>query len=787
MEKLIKQIDKSLENNGLSSALFAKVLLEKREQLKTELSIGDYIKARRVTHKKNKNKTPRVCLVTEELAGIAPSGGIGAAFMELAKELNENDVAVDVLYCSSTYLGRSEKLTQILTKLEKNVGRILTLDIEKYCNQPYTPQKISYAIYKWLESRDGDYDIIHFHDYKGLGFYSVLAKHQALSLTNSIINIQTHGPLRWALEANSKFFTHTEQLRIDFMEKVSLELSDSITSPSSYMLRWLKNNGFLSEAKENCQIIKNCISEIPKNEHRSGEKKIKNLIYFGRHEQRKGLRIFCTALKIINKKLKENKITVIFLGGPGEVNDAPSMFYLENEARTWEFEFIFKTGLQRDETLNFLWAAEDPLVCVCSPYENSPYAASEAISLGLPLIVSNAGGAKELFSDPNYEGIIEMNPNNLARTIEIFIKQPPCNPAPSETSVDIAQKWLNYHRQIQKLYLSNKINSLLSDMSKLPLVSVIITHFERPYKLIDTIKSIILQTYPKIELIVVDDGSRSEETLFILERKVMPLLTLCKGKIVRQANKYLGAARNSGLEVSTGEYLCFIDDDDIALPTLIEDLLIGMKASNADVLIALNSYMPVSDRDNLKNSVKNVKYVNFPVSYLPTGGPLSLAALENCLGAATSLIKKEALLEVGGYTEIRDVGHEDYELYTKLCAIEKRIYVCPRVLYLYETGRPSMLSKTSISENLQRNFSAYVCDARSRDLISLQIGQRLERELESRLLWTLSGRNESLIQEILMSQHDRDLLLRNYLKLLSFEGKKNTRFFTALLSDLGEE
>jgi glycosyltransferase involved in cell wall biosynthesis len=94
-----------------------------------------------------------------------------------------------------------------------------------------------------------------------------------------------------------------------------------------------------------------------------------------------------------------------------------------------------------------------------------------------------------------------------------------------------------------------------------PLVSVIIPSYNHGQYLLDALKSIWLQNYPAIEIIVVDDGS-TDNTREIL--KEIPGV-----KYIYQRNQGLSAARNTGIINSSGEFLIFLDADDWLLPEAI--------------------------------------------------------------------------------------------------------------------------------------------------------------------------------------------------------------------------
>jgi len=94
-------------------------------------------------------------------------------------------------------------------------------------------------------------------------------------------------------------------------------------------------------------------------------------------------------------------------------------------------------------------------------------------------------------------------------------------------------------------------------------ISVIIPTYNHCRFLVSAIDSALSQTLKPSEVIVVDDGSTDETS---------NLLNAYEGKIrvVRQKNQGVAAARNRGAEIATGEYLAFLDADDLWLPRKLE-------------------------------------------------------------------------------------------------------------------------------------------------------------------------------------------------------------------------
>lgn len=108
-------------------------------------------------------------------------------------------------------------------------------------------------------------------------------------------------------------------------------------------------------------------------------------------------------------------------------------------------------------------------------------------------------------------------------------------------------------------------------MTALHQASVIVSTYNRAHYICEAIDSVLAQNYQNIEIIVVDDGS-TDETRAVLRGY---------GDKIRyfyQENQGLPAARNFGIEKSSGKYLAFLDDDDIWFPEFLENQVAYLEA-----------------------------------------------------------------------------------------------------------------------------------------------------------------------------------------------------------------
>ena len=135
------------------------------------------------------------------------------------------------------------------------------------------------------------------------------------------------------------------------------------------------------------------------------------------------------------------------------------------------------------------------------------------------------------------------------------------------------------HRAEQALRLP--CGNLRGDSTDVGLVSIIIPAYNAEKTLTRCVESALNQTYPSIEIIIVDDGSTDETGELI-----KGLATVHhKIRVVRQKNRGLSGARNSGMDLAQGDLLFFLDADDYIEPNEVEALCSQMERTGADIVV----------------------------------------------------------------------------------------------------------------------------------------------------------------------------------------------------------
>ena len=187
-------------------------------------------------------------------------------------------------------------------------------------------------------------------------------------------------------------------------------------------------------------------------------------------------------------------------------------------------------------------------------------------------------------------------------------------------------------------------------MESKPLVTVITPTYNREKFLRYAIDSVLAQTIPDFELIVVDDGSTDNSWKILEEYKV-------KDNRIRtfwQENQGQSVARNRGLAESRGQYLCFIDSDNAWEADKLERQLTFMdENSDVDVvygdIITIDEHSHEIGRDNMARFSGRI-----------TGKLLR----DNFVSINTSMVRRYCFDQMGGFNE-RDRLAEDYDLWLR--------------------------------------------------------------------------------------------------------------------------
>jgi glycosyltransferase involved in cell wall biosynthesis len=220
-----------------------------------------------------------------------------------------------------------------------------------------------------------------------------------------------------------------------------------------------------------------------------------------------------------------------------------------------------------------------------------------------------------------------------------------------------------------------------------PIVSIIVPCFKQAHFLKDSLQSVLDQTYPHWECIIVNDGS-PDNTKGIARRW---LEKDSRFKYLKKENGGLSSARNEGIGISLGKFILPLDADDI----LDSDYL-------TKTVPVLEQHPELGIVSCYTRFFKN-NIADFFYELKPQGDRTIYLHYVNQL-VATSLYRKECWSAVGGYDETMKKGFEDWEFWINITKRGWSYKIIPEFLFYYRKAQQSMLMQTidSHAEDIKR-------------------------------------------------------------------------------------
>ncbi|TVM00934.1 MAG: hypothetical protein CV087_11655 [Candidatus Brocadia sp. WS118] len=186
-----------------------------------------------------------------------------------------------------------------------------------------------------------------------------------------------------------------------------------------------------------------------------------------------------------------------------------------------------------------------------------------------------------------------------------------------------------------------------------PLVSVIVPTHNRPDTLKNTLESIASQTYKHVEAVVVNDAGEDVSSVVDAFRERLSVIYLIHDK-----NKGLAAARNTGIKHASGEYIAYLDDDDLFYRNHIETLVTYLETSD-DKVAYTDAYRVCQEKEDGRYVVKQK---DIPYSF---DFDADVILAQNLFPVLCIMHKKSCLDEIGLFDESLTT-HEDWDLWIRM-------------------------------------------------------------------------------------------------------------------------
>ena len=669
----------------------------------------------------------RVCIATADVLGPIRNGGIGTACHHMARMLAGRGHRVVVAYVNDN--AADSRLMEEARALHAGFG----VDFEPIVPRPASSTMLArvsaptWTLHDWLRLDERGFDVVHVPDWRGLGYGPLLAKSLGAAFAETHFVVMGHAPTLWAVEGGKDFVSTERELGWVFMERRSVELADTFISVSAHLVEWMREAGYDLPART--FVWPNVFPAPDPSPDAAAERaardgvRLEEVVFFGRLEPRKGLVLFVDALdRLARRGRAPERIT--FLGGRSERIDGQGL--IRSSARDWPAEVRTFTDFGSAEAVAYL-SRPGRLAVIPSLVENSSMAVMECLQAGIPFLAAATGGTPELVaSEDRARALVPPDHVALGERIAELAGAPLRAVRPRWDFARSLEVWSRWHGQTGPFEAARArfAERARAAGAEQPRVTVCIVHHERPALVRMAVESVYAQDYPALDAVLVDDGSERAEARAALD-EIEAEFGVRGWRVVRQENRYLGAARNAAAAAARGEWLVFLDDDNVLFPDAVSRLVRAARFSGADCVPAASvRFFGGGDPRTDPGSH------GAPIRFL--GAARAWSRFANVIGDACALVRRGAFEAAGGFTEEYRVGLDDLSFYNRLIRAGRRIEPLPDPVYWYRFGETSMKSRNRSLRTArvrvlapylaglpdeERAYSAYAADriARSAD------------------------------------------------------------------------
>jgi len=217
-------------------------------------------------------------------------------------------------------------------------------------------------------------------------------------------------------------------------------------------------------------------------------------------------------------------------------------------------------------------------------------------------------------------------------------------------------------------------------MAETPLVSVVIPSYNAARFVADAVQSVLAQTYPNLEVLVIDDGS-TDDTRQVMEQ----FASDARVNYHYQTNRGESGARNTGIRLARGEFIAYCDADDLWEPRKLE-VQIPCFDGRPELGVVYTNVIHVDANNQPMETYQTMRH----------NGRISAKLLmENFVTGAASIIRKKYFDLVGGYDESLRTC-QDYDMWLRLSAVCEFFYL-DVVTYRYRQW-PGQISRNELMQ-----------------------------------------------------------------------------------------
>ena len=479
---------------------------------------------------------PTACVASYAFAGPNHASGLATAMTRLASELTDQGVKVTLLHAGPVRNGDVATWTSKFNSAGLQYINVLQRNGEQTAVAGSLAKVRSFRLFEWLAAHSTTCDVVHVHDYRGLGYMTLTAKAAGeASLQDVAVVVQAHGNTRMMHESNNVDHTTPEAMADEAMEAGSLAMADLVTAPTQWYMQWLTTQGLLPTSTST-RVVPNVLPaelEGLATGACTGDNKAapaKALAFFGRQTELKGLNVFLDAVEQLcpatGATCAASKI--LFVGPAATLSSGRRSTDVINErCQSFSVPCEIVSHLSSTTAALQLLVKERAVAVLPSLQEPAPSALVECALAGVPVIASNAGGLPEMLAATSADSYFEAGSVRalVVRAGEALASPCSFRASPAASRDDTSAMWASVHTEAAAINMaSSAVSSVTTEAARaMPVTVAIIGNFDSDECLaeplacttamssvVDTVRSLAAQTQAVSEVLAVVPTSHVE-------------------------------------------------------------------------------------------------------------------------------------------------------------------------------------------------------------------------------------------------------------------------------------
>ena len=550
-------------------------------------------------------------------------------------------------------------------------------------------------------------DLIEFPDYQGEAFVTVQAR-RALEpfLRRTCVGVRLYTTSEMTSILNGFVSAEFDATVLRDLERYALRQADRIIAPGGDVYGSYERFFGPEELAHGVTIHHPVLREQGAGAEAQGsdhESTALQLLFVGRLERRKGVRNLLRALIGIER----NDWALRIVGA--DTRTAPLGTSMRGQLELMAADdprVSFVGEAEPNEVARLIDEAD--VVVLPSLWECWPNVALEAFAQSTPILATPTGGYLELV-ELDHSGWLthDATAGSLLQSVEKLLNDKSAVRAVAasgkprdhfERLTDRGEVQDRYAELVSAIQADERARSARVRRPQ-PVVSVVIPYYRLDSYVEETVRSAVEQTYPALEVLVVNDGSLREADVVLDE-----LADLYPIAVLTQENAGLGSARNFGISQSTGTYVFPLDADDLAAPTYVERC-VEVLEERPEIAYVTSWSRFIDDT--------GAEIEDVGAGYQPLGICRALESL-NVAGSAEAVFRRR-IFERGLSYSPELTSYEDWLHFRHLDEAGYEGYIIPERLLSYRIRDASMVRTVALLEHdrLLGEIEAHLLEART--------------------------------------------------------------------------